>query len=440
MDQAAVRQRRERTGATPEEPRKTASRPHLLFLAQCLPYPLDTGVAIRTHHILRHLAREFRVTALCFHRDGEEASAAERAEGLEILRRYGDVESFTIPQSSDRLRFLLDHLWSLLAGRVFTHHMYRSRDYAAALRRVLGTADVDLVHVDSLDLVRYLPAVDRLPVACTHHNIESELLRRRAEAEESRWRRAYVARQARLQEREERRWAPRVDLNVVVSARDGDRLSSLASGSETAVVPNGVDTERFRPSRGEKEGLVSVGGTTWFPNRDALRYYVEEIRPRLATNGRKPRLTWIGSTTDEMRRELGGHPDIRLTGRVEDIRPEVLRAACFVVPLRVGGGTRLKILTAWALGKAVVSTSVGCEGLAAEDGDNILVRDEPGAFARAVTRVLEDPQLRERLGREGRRTVERLYSWEEIGTHIRGLYRELVGAGGGSRLAAGRPD
>ncbi|HEV2735546.1 MAG TPA: glycosyltransferase family 4 protein, partial [Longimicrobiaceae bacterium] len=118
---------------------------------------------------------------------------------------------------------------------------------------------------------------------------------------------------------------------------------------------------------------------------------------------------------------------IGLTGYVEDIRPYVQRAACYVVPLRVGGGTRLKILDAWAMGKAVVSTSIGCEGLDARDGDNVLVRDDPAEFAAAVRQVLDDEGLRARLGEGARRTAEEVYDWEVIGRSMNREYLALLG-------------
>jgi glycosyltransferase involved in cell wall biosynthesis len=171
---------------------------------------------------------------------------------------------------------------------------------------------------------------------------------------------------------------------------------------------------------------VFVGATSWFPNRDALQYFCDAILPRVRAAGELATVRWVGGgPSDEARRHSLHRYGVELTGYVPDVRPYVRDAACYVVPLRVGGGTRLKILDAWAMGKAVVSTSVGCEGLAAEDGRNILIRDDPASFAQAVCAVLQDGPLRRRLGVEGRRTVERLYSWEGIGESMLTLYDGL---------------
>src|SRR5256885_4753444 len=281
--------------------------------------------------------------------------------------------------------------------------------------------------MDSLDLSGYLPALEGLPIVCVHHNIEATLLRRRAGLERRRWRAAYIRHQSRLVEREAQRWLGRVALNVAVSSADRDDLLRLAPGARCAVVPNGVDVGRFQPAGAPGTGIVGVGGTNWFPNHDALSYLATELLPRLRTR-QHPVVRWVGRASPDDQRRYRDAYDIDLTGYVDDVRPFVEQAACFVVPLRVGGGTRLKILDAWAMGKAIVSTAVGCEGLAAEDGRNILIRDDPEAFAQAVRAVLQHGALRRRLGIEGRRTVERHYSWDGIGESMLPLYRSLYEA------------
>jgi glycosyltransferase involved in cell wall biosynthesis len=383
-------------------------------------------VKIRTFHTLRILSRAFEVTALCFPKRKASREDHDVEDDLAVLREFARVEAFPIPQDWSSARYAWDHLRSLASGRVYTNYVYDSAQFRRRLQDLLATEQFALVHVDSSDLCGYLPLPDGVPTVCVHHNVESSLLRRRAEAQESWWRRAYVRHQAQLMEREERRSCGDVALNVVVSAEDGAALGALVPEARISVVPNGVDVDGLRPELGANDGLVFVGGNTWWPNRDALEYFSESILPVIRSSGLQPSVRWVGRATEGDQQTYRREHDIELTGYVDDVRPFVRDAACYVTPLRVGGGTRLKILEAWAMGKAVVSTSIGCEGLEAVDGENILIGDSPESFGEAVISVLRDPALRDRLGRNGRSTAERRYGWDIIGESMVQDYRNLL--------------
>lgn len=405
-------------------------KPRLLFLSQTLPFPPNGGVKVRTYNILRLLAREFEIHALCFYRWKRGRLGTDVNAGIDGLRSFGEVQAFPIPQEHDSRRLLWDHARSVLVDRAYTVYTYESRTYAAALEKLLQEQTFDLVHTDSLDLSGYFPLLQGIPVVCTHHDAQSRLLRRRAERE-SRMLGGYLRKQALLTEKEERRWCPQVALNVCVSELDAAYLRNLTGSDNFTVVPNGVDVDQFTPSDGQKKGIVFVGGTTWFPNRDALTHFSEDIYPKLRARFEGVTTTWVGRATKEEVRQLSSE-GLQLTGYVPDIRPYVSEAACYVVPIRIGGGTRIKILDAWAMGKAVVSTSIGCEGLDAVDGTNILIRDAPDEFASAIQEILTIPELRRKLETAGRKTAEQKYSWEVIGNNLIREYRTLCGRPAGA--------
>jgi glycosyltransferase involved in cell wall biosynthesis len=387
------------------------ARPRLLFLCQTLPYPPDGGVWIRTYHILRLLSRAFEITALCFERtpmDGGDP-AHLTATSVVALSRFASVEAFPVPQRHSRTRFVWDHLRSLARRRVYTTFQYDSQDFAARLQTILRSRDIDLVHVDSLDLAGHLAACGDRPVVCVHHDVTSLQLARRADIEGTEWRRAYLRHQARLTEKSEREWCGQVALNVAVSAEDSAALQRIAPGARVAVVPNGVDVDEFRPDGIAGQGAAYVGGLHWFPNADALQYFAAEILPHLRAARPGVPVAWVGSATEEQRRHYADAFGIGVT-----------------VPLRAGGGTRLKILNSWAMGKPVVSTTIGCEGLDAVDGRNILIRDNPKEFAAAMLAVLQDEELALRLGRAGRATAEQRYSWDVIGQGLIQRYLDLI--------------
>jgi glycosyltransferase involved in cell wall biosynthesis len=397
------------------------NRPRVLFLGQQLPWPTDSGAKIRSYYLLRELAREFAITGLCFSPgDGDGNSAP----ALRELAALGTFESFEVPQDHSRARLLWDHLRSLLTRRPYTVYRYSSDRFR---NRVRSAADCDLVLIDHFDLSGELAGLDPARTVCGHHDVSSLQLERRARVETLGLMRWYAGVQSRFMAGEERTWCPRVGLNVVVSEVDRAHLAGRAGG-RYLVVPNGVDTAWNRPGTGPESGCVFVGSGTWLPNRDAMTFLGREILPLIRAQEPDCPMTWVGRVAEGDRRrfeQLG----IAVAGRVDDVRPFVMRAACSVVPLRAGTGTRIKILEAWALGKAVVSTRIGCEGLAARDGENLLVRDDPQSFAAAVVQLLRDSEFRRKLGSNARRCAEAQYDWTVIGDQLRATLRQEMLAG-----------
>jgi glycosyltransferase involved in cell wall biosynthesis len=405
------------------------SRPHILFLSQCLPYPPDSGVTSRTFNVVTQLQREFDVTLVPFFRKNHQPDAATRENSARVLAQLLSRVCEPVPITAEHsiTRRAWDHFRSVCTGRAYTFYEYSSSDFQRKLQDALRKPP-DLIHLDSLDLHRWLPEIPAAPTTCTHHDIDSELLRRRATRVNSQVVRRYVLHQASLIERTMREYCPKFTLNVLMSQVDATMLQHLAPGSRTAVVPNGVDTEYFEPLKGsERPGrVVFIGSPLGFPNRDALEYLLDDIWPQLAFANPRATLEVIGRCSRKDRARYESHAAVRCVGYIPDMRAHVAEACCCVVPIRVGGGTRVKILDAWAMGKPVVSTSIGCEGLEVIEGRNILIRDTPGGFAAAIRQVLSDPELQMWLGNNGRKTVETYYSWKAIGRRLRDEYRTIL--------------
>ncbi|HVH09430.1 MAG TPA: glycosyltransferase family 4 protein [Gemmatimonadales bacterium] len=406
------------------------ARPRLLFLTQSLPFPPHTGVAGRNFNILKQLGVEFDVDLVAFSRVNHQVDGAARERARDALRRVvaGVAEPTPIPSEHSVARKFWDHARSVMTGRAYTYYEYDSPSFASRLRTVLRTRTPELVHVDSLDLHRWLPELPPVPIACTHHNIESDLLRRQARWFDRAPLRRYLLFQANRIEQLERDLCPRFALNVMMSDLDAQRLLARASGAVTAVVPNGTDTAYYEPrhTASVPGRVVFVGPTYSYANWDAVEFLLQEIWPRIRATDRSTSLQLIGRAAPPDQARYDAEPGVTALGYVPDMRPPVSEARCCVVPIRIGGGTRLKILDAWAMGKAVVSTSIGCEGLEVVEGENILVRDAPDAFAEAVLEVLRDAALRTRLERAARRTAVETYSWSVVGQRIRSAYNELL--------------
>jgi polysaccharide biosynthesis protein PslH len=405
-------------------------RDRLLVLSQCLPFPPHSGVANRTFNILLQLQREFDLHVVAFSRRNHQPNPGARESSRTGLEKWVNKVYEPVPVSGEwsQAARISTHLRSLLTFRPYTYYEYGSSEFGAILQKALTAADPALVHVDSLDLYRWLSGLGTVPYAVTHHSVESDLLRSRARRVPSAALREYLNHQARLVAAIERRLCPDIPLNVMMSETDAAKLRALAPGSRTLIVPNGVDVEHFvpQPEALQSNRVVFLGPTYMYPNRDALDWFVTTIWADVRAAVPAAMLHLVGKTSEQDRRRYESAPGVCSEGYVPDVRPHLAAATCSVVPIRIGGGTRLKILDAWAMGTAVVSTSTGCEGLATEDGANILVRDDPADFAAAVIEVLRNPELRAHLAAGGRATAEQQYSWRAIGDHVLSAYRQLT--------------
>jgi glycosyltransferase involved in cell wall biosynthesis len=251
---------------------------------------------------------------------------------------------------------------------------------------------------------------------------------RRAEAERGAAR-AYFRWEAEKIVRFQRRVAGRVALHVAVSALDAERLSAFDPRAKTTVVDNGVDVEYFRPGasgRPEEGGLVFMGLLNCFPNRDAVSYFLTDVWPALVADDPRRRITIVGrEPPPELFALAAGDTRVSILGNVPDVRPHLDAASIFVCPLRVGGGTRLKVLDALATGKALVATTLSVEGLDLADGEHYLRADTPAEFVAQIRRLEADAAVRRRLAQAGRQRVIERYGWERIGEKLGRAY-ELV--------------
>lgn len=406
-------------------------RNRILFLAQCLPFPPHSGVLNRTFHTLEELQREFDVTLVAFSRRNHQPDSTARSNAVAALREVAsDVEAPALIESewSTTVK-IANQLRSVLSGEPYVFYEYDNSEFEKAVQAATRRNPPDLIHLDSIDLYGWVSHLPKVPTACTHHNIESELLRLPAEHVRFPGLARYIRYQAALLEKVERRMSPRFAVNVMTSPRDEEHLLSLAPDARTTVVPNGVDVDFFSPTSADEivpGRLVFLGPTYMFPNRDAVQFFLGSIFPGIREQCPEATFHTIGKNPPDDKAEFESHTGTTSHGYVKDIRPLFREAECSVVPIRVGGGTRLKILDAWSMGKAIVSTAIGCEGLATVDGENILIRDDPREFADAVVQVLRDRDLRDRLGREARRTVETHYAWRKVGAHLNSTYKQLI--------------
>lgn len=395
----------------------------VLVIDEALPWPPDSGKRIRTAALLSRLAGEAEIR-LAYPTAGDEPRALEaaRAAGVEpwpVRRR---------PRPKRGPGFALDLARNLLLGVPYMVMAHRSRALGRAVARVLATRAVDLVHVEWTPLLANVPESCALPVVVSAHNLEADIWARYHAHEPRGLRRAYIGLQARKVARYEREAFARATAVTAVSPHDAERIRALVPGTPVTTVPNGVDVAAFRPDPDrpvDPERCVFVGALDWRPNQDAVRWLLEEIWPRVKGQRPAARLLVVGRRPPAwLAARVAAEPSAELLADAPDVRPAVRGAALSLVPLRIGGGSRLKICEALALGRPVVSTPVGAEGLELEGG--LRLADGAEAFAAAVLDLLQHPQEARRLAARGREQVLARYDWDRIAPLQAALWRDLV--------------
>lgn len=395
----------------------------ILFLSTWFPYPLNQGSKIRAFHLLKALADKHEVALLSF----EDADL--KPDWVEKIRTFCPVVE-TLPRKpfeANRARKLLGWI-SPKPSAVVAIHSSEMRD---RVRDMAIRWQPDCVVGLTFVTAPYALELPNIPKVLDIDNVMARMLQEAipfARSTSDRFRRWLAYRKFFIYEKS---LYPKFDLSLVVT--ENDRMDAQSwfglKKEQVAVVPNGVDVSAFEVGVADSGSrtLVFNGALTYNANYDAMEFFLSEIFPEVIRQLPDVKLQITGSTTGVDLNRLSLNQNVRLTGYLEDIRPVVSGSWVCVVPLRLGGGTRLKILEAMALGTPVISTSKGAEGLEVQSGKHILIADTPASFAEQTIRLLESAELRERLALNARKLVEEKYDWSKIGGEFRGNVERVAG-------------
>jgi len=415
----------------------------VLYVSQMPASPPRFGAQARMHGLMTQLARNHDLTAVMLvddQFDMEECRLAMQAYCREVVLVPN-------PYPSDGLSKRLMQLQSLASRRSFERLRLRVPALQQALDRVLRARSFDIVNLEFTFLgncnLRQAPPGQRLPaLVVDSHNIDYDLARQYARVG-GLTRRFYAGVNWRKLRREELGTYRDADGVYLCSAADQQRLLEQVPGARTLVIPNAADVEHYQPRATDPQPdgrtVVFFGHLSYFPNVDGVTHFVQEIWPRIAAVHPNARLKIIGGQAPPSLQELA-RPGIELTGFVPDLRPHLAEATAVVVPLRLGGGTRLKIVEAMAMRKAIVSTSLGAEGIEAVRGCDLMVEDQPAAFAEAVNRLLTDPSLAARIGQAARVLAVQRFAWSGAAGALERFYREILDGHQESRYHSSRSD
>ncbi len=409
---------------------ETVERINILFVSATVPYPAIDGGKIRVLNLVSRLCQIHKVTLLTFITSPADEQGAEhlRELGLEVVG-VRTLDAGRRDRVSGILRSLLR---SSIHRKPLTVAKYYSAEMVRALRHLLSSRRFHIIHFEMLHTGQFLSDLraegDDYATVLGEQNIDSNVWHRLTQAERNPLRKLVFYSQYKRFESYESRICRRFDMCVCVSVEDQEKLESLDPDITTEVIPNGVDLDYFRPGVVDQDrvSLVFTGSMDWQPNEDAVLYFCNHILPLIRAELAEVEFHIVGSNPSERVLKLRKLKGVVVTGSVEDVRPYIASAAVYVVPLRIGGGTRLKILQALAMRKAVVSTSIGCEGLNLQPDEHILVADEPQPFAVYTIRLIKDRQFRDRLGENGGILVQKKYNWDIIVENLDLAYRRLI--------------
>jgi polysaccharide biosynthesis protein PslH len=399
----------------------------ILFLDQLVPYPLDSGVKFRSYFMLRRLADEHDVTLACF-------SRTDNTQGeIDHLQSFcREVHAVPMVRSRPRDAWFLTR--SLLLGRPFIIE----RDTVPAMQtlvdRLLREAEAagrpfDAIHCDQLWMAQYALRGHGVKKILDQHNAVHLIPRRMAEHARNPLKRAVLDREARVMARHEALVCRQFDRVIAVTEEDRRALQALPGDGPLpiTVIPICVDADStpYLQRQPGSRTAIHLGTMYWPPNVDGVLWYAREVHPLVRRQIADARFTVAGKNPPPEVVALGEDPDINVTGYVADPGPLLAESAAFLVPVRAGGGMRVKIPDGWLWGVPIVSTTIGAEGIECHPGEDILIADSPEAFADAVVRLMREPALGERLAAAGRRWAEKRYDWRAAYAALSELYRDL---------------
>ncbi|MEN6534694.1 MAG: glycosyltransferase family 4 protein [Bryobacteraceae bacterium] len=386
----------------------------VLWVTFGLPYPPDSGVRMRDFYLIREVSRQARVLLFSLVPPG---GVTEPGELRDFCAR---IDTWQMPAVCPPLHLLL----RMPAGA------WRNffPEAAARIRAIALEEHPDVIQIEHSLLAGYLDAVPselQCRTVLSLHNIGFEQYRRMAGIRCGIGKRAGYLIKSWIMRRTESHYIPRFKCCLAASDRDRDLVERAVPGVRPVVIENGVDCMAQKPLPRAGAVLLFAGVMNYPPNSDAAVFFCRSILPLVRASVPEVKLLIVGHAPPPQVMALGREPGVTVTGRVDDVRPYYAQASVSIVPLRAGSGTRLKILESMALGRPVVSTSIGCEGLDVEDGRPLLIADDPQQFVECVTRLLLDPALCDRIATEARGLVEQRYDWHAIGQRLVSTYSSI---------------
>lgn len=387
----------------------------ILYLFPQLPYPPESGGRIITFEYVKHFLRKHQVWIVSLKHKPEDKGYAE------ILERMG--ANVILADAPPRISFGT-LLKSFFSKSPYKAHRFYSEELAEMLARLMGSVQFDVIHAQNFYMAQYINGHEKAKTIYYKENYEGLLLKRYAATLKNPVSRLFWRNEARKTTWYEIELAKRFDKVLCISSIDAERFRKKAPEIDWEVLPATIDlnVHRFSPQRGNSRDLLFLGMLNYFPNIDGAEFFVKEVMPLVRQEVPDARLNICGHSPAKKVRRLGREEGVNVIGPIPDAQKALEECSVFVIPLRIGGGVRLKLLQCLSAGIPVVSTSIGCEGINVQDGRDILIADEPRDFARKLVRLLKDETLRSNLVHAGRQLIETQYSPKVVLEKLERIY------------------
>jgi glycosyltransferase involved in cell wall biosynthesis len=407
----------------------------ILWLSHLVPFPPKGGVLQRSFNLIKQMAKHHEITLIAFNQKALlESSLPDERSPIEyskarLLDYVKSVEVLDIPEETIPKGRYLIALKALLKGQAYNMEWLISRQARSHISKVIEQTDFDLVHFDTISLAPYMDLIGKTPSVLNHHNFESEMLKSRSLTESNFLLSIFYKYESDRLFGSEERYCKRACLNITCSDDDSEMMRSKIPRANFDVVPNGVDIEYFYPSKEDqvrKGNIVLVGGLSWYPNREAVEYFIREIWPRIKAEFPDMTVDIVGRNPTREIIEFGeSERNAQVHGFVDDVRSYLWQADFYFCPIRTGGGTKLKILDALAAGCCIISDPFACKGIAVEEGRHVLFAEEPGDYVNKIKAAKSDPEISKRLREEGPLLIKNKYSYESIGNSFSEMVSRL---------------
>jgi polysaccharide biosynthesis protein PslH len=398
----------------------------ILWLSHFVPYPPKGGCFQRSYNLIKEISSKNDLYLISLkHKDSTHPDFDINIAKSELEKLCKEVIIIDISSSTSRAALYASAFKSLFTITPLSVNLFKSEKMHEAIRRMVHSTKFQVVHFDTISMAEYIKDIGDVPMVVNHHGVESYMINRRVENEPNFLNKLYLMIEGYKLEKYEKRYCERFDMNLAVSELDKELFKKITGVENMEVVENGVDIDYFSPSDSIKKdkSIIFAGRLDQYSNRESILYFCEKVWPLIKIKHPDVRFTIIGNNPPAKLAEIAGNDkNIELLGYVDDVRPYFANAMISVCPIKDGGGTRIKILDALAMGMPIVSTSIGCEGIDITSGADVLIADTPEKFADKVDWIITDAGKRQSMSYYARKTAEDKYSWKAIGEKLDRLY------------------